>query len=103
MQIVFIAGPYRADTINDVVENIKIAETYAKKYWQKGYCVICPHKNTALFDGLCNDLTWLEGAKELLKRSDIIVFIPGWQNSKGSIAEYELAKTLNKQIIIEKD
>lgn len=99
MKVVYIAGPYRSETVNGIVENIRRAETYAKHYWEKGYCVICPHKNTALFDGLCDGSVWLAGAEELLSRSDIIVFIPGWQNSTGSIAEYKLAKELNKEII----
>ena len=101
MKVAFIVGPYRADTINGTVENIKEAEEWAKKYWQKGYCVICPHKNTALFDGLCDDSVWLAGAKELLSRSDVVILTPGWDDSPGSREEYELAKNLGKEIIIE--
>lgn len=97
--IVYIAGPYREKCIYDTVQNIRKAEMYACEYWRKGYTVICPHKNTALLDGWEPDEVWLEGAKELLRRSDIIVMIPGWQSSKGSVAEYELALELGKEII----
>jgi hypothetical protein len=102
MRVAFISGSYRAKTIHEVVDNIRHAEAYAKKYWKLGYAVICPHKNTALFDGLLDDSVWLDGDMELLRRSDVIVFIPGWEDSEGARAEYEVAKTLNKEIIIEK-
>jgi hypothetical protein len=103
MKVAFICGPYRADTIHGIVQNIRKAEYYAKKYWQKGYCVICPHKNTALFDGVCQNAVWLNGAKELLSRADILVLIPGWQNSSGSMDEWKLAKELEKEILEEKE
>jgi hypothetical protein len=71
-KVVYIAGPYRADTIRETVENIRLAEKTAIEYWELGYTVICPHMNTALFDGILPDEAWLEGALELLKRSDIL-------------------------------
>ena len=59
MKVAFISGPYRGKTESDVVANIRHAEKYALKYWQLGYAVICPHKNTALFGGLAPDEVWL--------------------------------------------
>jgi hypothetical protein len=103
MQIVFICGPYRAKTLNGIVENIRIAEKYAKKYWELGYCVICPHKNTSLLDGFLPDDIWLKGAQKLLSVSDIVVVLPGWLNSSGSVLEHKLARRLNKKIIFEGD
>ena len=51
MQIVYLAGPYRGQTHYDIELNIREAEYVAIKLWQAGYAVICPHKNTAHFDG----------------------------------------------------
>lgn len=101
IEIVFICGPYRSTTVIGIVENIQTAEKYAKKYWKLGYCVICPHKNTALFDGLMPDNVWLTSYKKLLSLSDVIVVLPGWEKSEGSIDEYKLAKELGKSIIFE--
>jgi len=100
-QVVYIAGPYRADTVHGIVENVRLAEWYAKRYWRQGFTVICPHKNTALLDGVLPDDAWLDGAMELLRRSDIVVFIPGWEKSSGSRAEMEEAKRFYKSIIVE--
>ena len=91
MKLAYIAGPYRAETPSGIVKNIRNAEAVAIKYWQKGYAVICPHKNTALFDGLCPDETWLDGDIEILKRCDLVVMATGWRNSAGSIYEHETA------------
>ena len=101
MKVAFICGPYRSSTIHGVVQNIRQAESYAIKYWKNGYAVICPHMNTALLDGLCEDKVWLDGVQELLKRSDVIVCIPGWKRSSGSLAEFTLAVDLEKEIIEE--
>ena len=92
---------YRSDKEWDVLSNIRHAEKYAIKYWKKGYAVICPHKNTALFGGVCGDNVWLEGDKEFLKRSDIIVMIPGWENSEGATEELWVAEEYGKEIIYE--
>jgi len=100
-QVAYIAGPYRAPDIYRTVQNIRKAEYYACKYWREGYAVICPHKNTALLDGWESDTTWLEGAMELLRRSDVVVMIPGWEDSPGSRAEREEAYSLGKQVIYE--
>ena len=87
MKVAFISGPYRGPTESDVVRNIRHAEQYAIKYWKLGYAVICPHKNSALFGGLADDSVWLDGDLEFLRRSDVIVLIPGWKTSAGAKAE----------------
>jgi hypothetical protein len=101
MEVAYIAGPYRAATPSGIVANIRHAEKYAKKYWLRGYAVICPHMNTALFDGVAPDEVWLAGDLELLKRSDVIVMVPGWENSRGAQAELEYANRLSKLVIFE--
>jgi len=98
MRLAFISGPYRAATPSGIVQNIRNAERAAVEYWRKGYAVICPHKNSALFDGLAPDCVWLDGDLELLRRSDVVVMIPGWQKSSGAINEESLAINLGKEI-----
>jgi hypothetical protein len=99
--VVYIAGPYRAATPHGIVQNIHRAEQYAKKYWRLGYVVICPHKNSGLLDGVLPDEIWLEGAKELLRRSDILVVMPEYRESNGTLLEIKLAQELDMQIIYE--
>jgi hypothetical protein len=101
MKVAFISGPYRAPTPYEINQNIRRAEAVAIKYWQAGYAVICPHKNTALFDGLCDDKIWLAGDMEFLKRSDVIVMCENWSKSKGSLQEHSFAVEYGIQIIYE--
>ena len=84
MRVAYIAGPYRAKNGRTVIENIREAEAVAIKYWKKGYAVICPHLNTAFFDGLCPDQVWLNGDLEILRRCDTIVMMHGHRDSVGA-------------------
>lgn len=45
------------------------------------------------FDKSLDDTFWLNGTAELLRKCDAIVLIPGWRESKGSMAEHVIAKT----------
>jgi len=102
IKLVYIAGPYRGDGTPDCIhENIQVARIIAKKYWQAGYAVICPHMNSAYMDGVCPDETFLEGAIEILKRCDGIVMMPNWQQSAGSRDELNMAIKLGLEIIYE--
>lgn len=100
MKVAYIAGPYRANTVSGIVDNIRKAEAVAIEYWKKGYAVICPHKNTALLDGVCNDDVWLKGDIEIMKRCDVIVMVPGWAKSTGATDEYNIAVSLGMEIVL---
>jgi len=101
MKVIYIAGPYRADTEHGVVENIRRAEEVAIKVWQAGHVALCPHKNTALFGGLCPDEAWLKGDLELLRRCDGIIMVQGWEKSSGSVAEVGFADRHNIPVYYE--
>ena len=101
IKLAFISGPYRAETPLGIVENIRRAEAVSKKYWTLGYAVICPHMNTALFDGLLPDDAWLMGDLEMLVRCDVIVMMQGWEQSVGATEELRMAKKWGKEIIYE--
>lgn len=107
MHLAYIAGPYRAPSIWEVKRNIEKAELVAIEYWKKGYAVICPHKNTALLDGSLDkngDSTyWIRGDLEILKRCDVCVMMPGWQNSEGATQEHGQALRFGLEIIYHKD
>lgn len=87
MKLAFLTGPYRAKTEWAVEQNIARAEAAALALWQKGYAVICPHKNSAHFGGAMPDATWLAGDLVMLSRCDLVVVLPGWEDSAGSRGE----------------
>ncbi len=101
VQIAYIAGPYRAKSKLGIIRNILRARKVAKKYWRKGYAVFCPHLNSALMDGLAPEEVFLRGDLEFLQYADILVVIPGWEQSTGTLGEMEFAKARGIPIVFE--
>ncbi len=99
MKLVYIAGPYRAKTINGIHENIERARKVALKYWKMGYAVICPHMNSALIDGHISDEHILEADRLILRMCDAIVMMKNWRKSEGATHERAVAMNNNLEVI----
>jgi hypothetical protein len=99
MNLIYIAGPYRAKTEWDLVQNIRRAETLALAVWKLGAACICPHKNTALFGGAADDSVWLEGDLEMLRRCDAVLCTDDWQRSEGARNEVAAAQRLGIPVL----
>jgi hypothetical protein len=91
-KLVYVSGPYRAETINGVFENVYRARKHALYLWNLGYSVLCPHTNTAFMDGSLDDEAWLEGDLVMLARCDLIYMVPGWESSEGAKVELDRAR-----------
>ena len=94
MKLVYIAGPFRADTAWQVECNIRKAEELSLMVWRLGAACICPHANTRFFDGAAPDEVWLDGYIEILKRCDAVLLVDGneWRKSRGTRIEVDIAK-----------
>lgn len=92
MQLLYIAAPYRAPTTVQIKNNIHYASLMAQYYWLQGFAVICPHLNSAHFDGLISDQQFLSATKLMLLKCSHIALHPKWSFSDGCIAEYKLAR-----------
>ena len=90
MKVIYVCGPYRGRRL----VNILRARTAALFVWQHGGVALCPHLNTAFFDGKMLDDVWLEGDLELLSRCDAIWAIEGWRESAGACAEVAAAERM---------
>lgn len=100
MKVAYIAGPFRSATHWGIVNNVRQAEEVALRFWKKGYAVICPHLNTANFQGAVeDDQVWLDGDIEMMKRCDTVVMIEGWEKSSGARAEHEIALAEGKEVL----
>ena len=98
MKVVFIAGPYR-DKPWRVQNNIHNARSMAETVWRFGGVALCPHMNSANFDGLVDDSQFLEGALELLRRSDAVYCRDTQTTSSGTQAELAIARELGMPIL----
>ena len=100
-KLVYVAGAYRAATINGIFENIMTARQAAIELWNKGYVPICPHLNSFLMDEEGTDEMFLSGDLEILKRCDCIFMLANWQNSHGARAELRFARELGIEVMFE--
>lgn len=99
MRIIYIAGAYRSKWgFLGVALNIWKARRAAKRLWSRDFAVICPHSNTAFFK---EELMYLRGGIEMVKRCDALYLLKGWQSSEGSCLEYRAAIDNNLEVIFE--
>ena len=98
--IAYIAGPYSAP-FPWKLRNIWMARRYAKKYWKLGYAVICPHSNSALFDGVVSHDAFIDGDRAIVSVSSVVILIDNWDKSKGAVDELWEAVVDGKHIIFE--
>lgn len=91
LPVIYVAGPYRAETPFRVLANIRRAQEAALQVWKLGAVAICPHSNCYLFDGEADNEVWLQGDLELLRRSDGVLLVDNWQTSEGAKVEHQLA------------
>lgn len=97
--IVYIIGPYRANSVNGVLHNIWEARLRAEWCWTHGYIPICPHLNSAFIDGLIPDTSILASYRKIMIRCDAVMLVQGWEDSEGSKDEYDLAILHGMKII----
>ena len=87
MELLYIAAPYRAATTAQIQNNIYEASLMAQYYWLQGYAVICPHLNSANFDGLVPDEQFLKATMMMFATCKHIALHPRWPSSQGCIDE----------------
>lgn len=94
-----MAGKFRAANDWDVKTNIRRAELLALDVWRSGAMAICPHLNSANFQGAAPDSVWLEGYLAILSRCDAVITVEGWEQSEGARAEVALAREIGLPVI----
>jgi len=96
MKLIFVAGPFAADTPWGVEQNIRRAEEVALLLWSNEFAVICPHANSRFFYGaIGDDNIFIEGYRDILKKCDGVMLVSGHEHSAGTLAEKQLAKSLD--------
>ncbi len=73
------------------------ARRAAFEVWKRGHAALCPHLNTMFMDDpdISTDVFY-NGDLEMIRRCvDGMLMLPGWRDSKGSVAEWKYAKELD--------
>lgn len=100
MQIVFLAGPYIGPTYSAIDRNIQEAEAWAIELANRGIGFFCPHTHTRHFEekAAASETFYKELDKQMLIGASVLLLMPRWRESKGAIAERELAESLEMPI-----
>jgi nucleoside 2-deoxyribosyltransferase len=104
-KVVYVAGPYRAPTKSEVLDNIGKACALAGEVVRLGAVPIVPHANGYEVDAAmrdngepAGDAYRLEAGLELLRRCDAVLLVEGWEYSSGTKAEIAEANRLDKPV-----
>jgi hypothetical protein len=102
--VAYVVGPYRdARGAWYVQQNIQRAAKLAAYLWTCGYAVICPHTNTAHFDGVVSDDDFLLGLLDIMERCDLVVTLDDISESQGSLQEVRIARELGIPVFWESE
>lgn len=99
MRVIYVAGPYRGDTVNEIHHNIQAARLAAEAVWNLGLVALCPHTNTAYMDGLADDEIFLAGGLELMRRCDAVYVFRLRKGSRGTQAEIDEANRIGIPVL----
>lgn len=98
MKRVYVAGAYSADNVLDVLKNIGKGEEYCADLFAMGFAPFCPwHDKSYVMFNWSMDFTvqqFYDFSIAWLKVSDAMFLVPGWEGSKGTLKEIEVAKEL---------
>jgi hypothetical protein len=95
MKRIYIAGPYSADNVLSVFDNMQRGMRLATQVRQLGFAPFCPWMDFMYYlldDGNSFDLeNCYEYSLAWLEVSDAIIFTQDWRESHGAIQEHEYA------------
>ena len=99
MKRVYVAGPYSANNISDCLENMRKGMRAGVKVFLAGYSPWVPwhdfHHQLMFRDGESLSVDdYYEMSMAWLVVSDAMLVLPGWTDSKGTIAEMKKATEL---------
>ena len=95
---IYVAGPYSAGNVIDVLKNIGAGRKVCSELFSLGFHVFSPWSDAAfIIDNPHHDFNidqFYQYSIAWLEVSDAVFLVPGWETSKGTLAEIEVAKEL---------
>lgn len=94
MKVVYVAGPFSGADAWEIHCNVHCANTLARDVARLGAAPLTPHAIGAHFHGTESYEFWCAATLEMMRRCDAVVFVEGWEFSRGSVAERQEAACL---------
>lgn len=105
MKRVYVAGKYSDNNVLDVLKNIGRGQKVCADLFMKGFAPFCPwHDKSYVIDNPEAEFTvkqFYDFSMAWLEVSDAILLVPGWETSKGTLAEIKRAEELNIPVFYE--
>jgi hypothetical protein len=99
MKRIYIAGPYSADNVMDILKNIREGIRVSTEVMKMGYSPFCPwldyHFVLMDFGDKLKVEDFYRYSLDWLAVSDAVIVIGEWLKSKGTIKEIEFARKNN--------
>lgn len=107
MKRIYVAGPYSADNVMDILRNIRNGIAASQQVFMAGYAPFCPWLDYHFVlmdfgDALTLD-DFYEYSFAWLLVSDGLLVLEGWENSEGAVSEIAYAKMHNIPIFYDID
>jgi len=98
MKRIYVAGPYSAGNVLDVLRNIGRGEAVCAELFERGYAPFCPWHDkqyvTSNPNGAYTVEQFYEYSLAWLEVSDAVLLVGDWTTSKGTLAEVARAKEI---------
>jgi hypothetical protein len=102
MKRVYVAGAYSANNVIDILKNIGRGEEYSSKIFMMGMAPFCPWHDKNYVTHNWNEIFSVQQFYDYsiawLEVSDAMFLVPGWENSKGTLAEIAIANRIGIKI-----
>lgn len=99
---VYVAGKYSGTDYLNIDRNIVAAREAAAELFNAGVMAFIPHLHAAHFECITPEVPyefWTELDMHFLRTScQAVYFLPGWESSRGSVAEHTEAQILRYPI-----
>ena len=97
-RLLYTAGPISANVNGTSAQHVDRAKRIAIELRRRGWSVVCPHLNSVEIYGFTLD-TYLAEDFRIISVCDAVVLLPGWRESKGTIAEIDFAACRGIQLV----
>ena len=100
-KVVYVAGPYSAETMNGVWENIVLAQKAGMRLIDAGHIPVIPHSMWCGYEGEYEHGFFVDMGIGVMSKCDAICMVGDWPNSKGSYMELAAAVEMGKEVMFD--